>query len=135
MVEGRVLRRHELLDIRGDETPAVVAQGSPANGQHIWEMDWASETGPVDVYIDGQRFEGTGSGTPRSGRFNMSFGGTYEDDVGGKHAFTARGNFLFYRARSRDALSMWRVGAWTARQASCAGTFRRADSESAPKAE
>ena len=98
MVEGKAFSVDtNFLDIRGDETPAVVAQGSPANGQHIWEMDWASELGPVDVYIDGQRFEGTGEwDATECSRFNMSFGGTYEDDVGGKHAFTARGNFLFY---------------------------------------
>jgi len=85
------------LSIRGDEAPVLIAQGSPANGSHVWEMDWASDSGPVDVYIDGQRFDGTGEwDAVECSRFNLSFGGTYEDEGGARHAFTARGNFLFY---------------------------------------
>jgi len=85
------------LSIRGDEAPAFVVEGSPANGTHVWEMDWASELGPVDVYIDCQVFDGTGEWDDMEcSRFNMSFGGTYEDEIGAKHAFTARGSFLFY---------------------------------------
>ena len=101
------------LDIRRDDAPVEIVQGSPANGRHVWEMDWASDSGPVDVYIDGQPFNGTGEWDElECSRFNMSFGGTYEDDGGAKHAFTARGSFLFYAGQLEGRFEY--VESWSA---------------------
>lgn len=90
------------FDLVGDRT-VFPAESTPANGPLELSFDWASSLseGPVDVLIDGQRFEdGTGQWSQLNcGNFTASWSGMYEGLDGAEHTFFAAGYFVYYNAR------------------------------------
>ncbi len=80
----------------------------PANGPSTWVMLWDSTTvGPVNLDIDGQIFVGEGSWSQTEcGNFDLEFGGEYLGADGGRHFFTASGEWNTYDGVV-DGLSSW----------------------------
>lgn len=86
-------------EIVGDRT-LFPAESTPANGPLVLSFEWASDLseGPLDVLIDGQRFEdGSGQWSEiNCGTFTASWGGEYEGLDGTVHRFVAGGYFVQY---------------------------------------
>ena len=104
--------------------PTFYSYTTPANGAARWTFDWGNTPdGPVDVIIDGQRFEGTGEWNEREcGHATIDFEGNYFDEASGvEHRFNAAAAITIWQDEL-GGLLIWNE-TWTAPDGGT-GSFR-----------
>jgi hypothetical protein len=86
------------------DNEAFPAESSPGNGEHTLEITWLSSQlfrGAIEVAIDGQGFDGTGTWSDvECGHFVMGWSGVYladpEAEETATHAFAASAQLVTY---------------------------------------
>ena len=81
------------------EAPDFYSYDLPANGSSNWTFAWGgSDTGPVDITIDGTTYSGNGEwDTVECGHLLLDFEGTFETEDGARHVFSAAGNLTIWQ--------------------------------------